>query len=144
MSSRPQYYMLDDHRTGLPVMTKKELLDVVRLYNAEKRLPITFRMPQADIIKYLLTDKGIDHVLLAKAFRQIAQVASKRVPDEKGSKLLVPAIVKKSQPKKTNTKPSLQPDISVKGRGRGRPAGSKNRFRPEFANQSVPTLKVIQ
>lgn len=134
---------MDDHREGLKQMTKKNLLDVVRLYNAEKRLPITFRMPLADILKYLLTDKSIDHTLLAKAYKQIASVAS-RTLKVKGFAKPVPAIVKKSQPKKTNTKPSLQPDISVKGRGRGRPSGSKNRFRPEFANQSTQMLKVIQ
>jgi hypothetical protein len=135
---------MESHRTELALLTKKQLLDVVRLYNAEKRIPITFRMPQADILKYLLTDKSIDHTLLEKVFKQIKVVSAKLVPVKKGSKDLVPAIVKKSQPKKTNTKPSLQPDISVKGRGRGRPAGSKNRFRPEFSNQSVPTLKVFQ
>lgn len=133
---------MSDHRSGLSQMTKKELLDVVRLYNAEKRLPITFRMPQADILKYLLTDKSIDHTLLAKAYKQIAQVSSRTVK-VKGLDKPVKAIVKRSQPKKTQTKPSFQPDISVKGRGRGRPAGSKNRFRPEFSNQSTPqNLKV--
>jgi hypothetical protein len=134
---------MESHRTELALLTKKELLDVVRLYNAEKRIPITFRMPQADILKYLLTDKSIDHTLLEKVFKQIKAVSAKLVPVKKGSKTLVPAIVKKAQPKKS-VRTSLQPDISVKGRGRGRPAGSKNRFRPEFANQSVPTLKVIQ
>lgn len=132
---------MSDHRTGLPEMTKKQLLDVVRLYNAEKRLPITFRMPQADILKYLLTDKSIDHTLLAKAYRQIAQVSTRMVK-VKGLDKPVKAIVKKAQPKKTQTKPSIQPDISVKGRGRGRPQGSKNRFRPEFPNQPTQTLKI--
>lgn len=129
----------EDHRKGIPHMTKKELLDLVRLYNAQKRLPITFRMPIADIVKYLLTDKSIDHVLLAKAYKQIASVAEKTIK-VKGMKP-VPAIVKKSQPKKT-ARTTLQPDISVKGRGRGRPPGSKNRFRPEFANQSTQILKI--
>ena len=90
----------EDHRKGIPHMTKKELLDVVRLYNAEKRLPITFRMPIADIVKYLLTDKSIDHTLLAKAYKQIASVAEKTVK-VKGMGKPVPAIVKKSQPKKS-------------------------------------------
>jgi len=134
---------MESHRTELALLTKKELLDVVRLYNAEKRIPITFRMPQADILKYLLTDKSIDHTLLEKVFKQIKAVSAKLVPVKKGSKILVPAIVKKAQPKKS-VKTSLQPDVSVKGRRRGRPPGSKNRFRPEFANQTVPTLKVIQ
>lgn len=133
---------MNDHRTGLPLMTKKELLDVVRLYNAEKRLPITFRMPQADILKYLLTDKSIDHTLLSKAYKQIASVSSRMIK-VKGLDKPVKAIVKKSQPKKTQTKPSVKADISITGRGRGRPAGSKNRFRPEFPNQPTP-LKVVQ
>lgn len=135
---------MSDHRIGLPEMTKKQLLDVVRLYNAEKRLPITFRMPQADILKYLLTDKSIDHTLLAKAYKQIASVST-RILKVKGTDKPVKAIVKKIQPKKSNTKPSVQPDVSVKGRGRGRPVGSKNRFRPEFPNQPTPqNLKVVQ
>jgi len=134
---------MESHRVGLQHLTKKELLDVVRLYNAEKRIPITFRMPQDSILKYLLTDKSIDHALLEKVFKQIKAVSAKLVPVKKGSKILVPATVKKAQPKKS-VRTSLQPDISVKGRGRGRPAGSKNRFRPEFANQSTATLITVQ
>jgi hypothetical protein len=133
---------MTDHREGLKEMTKKELLDVVRLYNAEKRIPITFRMPQSDIIKYLLTDKSIDHTLLAKAYRKIAEVAMTAIK-VKGIPKPVPAIIKKAQPKKS-ARTSLKPELTVKGRGRGRPAGSKNRFRPEFANQPTPLLKVIQ
>lgn len=132
---------MEDHRAGLTGMTKKQLLDVVRLYNAEKRIPITFRMPLADILKYLLTDKSIDHTLLKKAYQQIAKVSSK-VVKVKGADKMVPAIVKKSQPKKS-ARTTVQPDVSVKGRGRGRPAGSTNRFNPAFANQAT-NLKVIQ
>jgi hypothetical protein len=125
---------MDDHRAGLRIMTKSQLLDVVRLYNAEKRLPITFRMPVADILNYLLTDKSIDHTLLKKAYQQILNVKDKRVKI-KGTTKLAPAIIKRAQPKK-RTRVTLKPVESVKGRGRGRPAGSMNRFRPEFANQA--------
>lgn len=147
MPARAKNFNINDHRTGLNKMTKKELLDVVRLYNAEKRLPITFRMPQSDILNYLLTDKSIDHTLLAKAYKQIAQISLKTIDIKEDGYVVakVPAIVKKAQPKKTQTKPSIRPDITIKGRGRGRPPGSKNRFRPEFPNQPTPqNLKVVQ
>jgi hypothetical protein len=125
---------MEEHRTGLSLLTKKQLLDVVRLYNAEKRIPITFRMPLADILKYLTTDKSIDHTLLEKAFQQIKKVSSKIVK-VKGTSKLVPAIVKKAQPKKT-ARTTLKPAVPVKGRGQGRPAGSTNRFNPSFSNQA--------
>jgi len=134
---------MESHRQGLQNLTKKQLLDVVRLYNAEKRIPITFRMPIADILKYLLTDKSIDHTLLEKAYQQIKSVSMKDIPIKRGSKTTVPAVIKKIQPKKS-VRPALQPSIpAVKGIGRGRPAGSKNRFRPEFSTQAT-NLKVIQ
>jgi hypothetical protein len=131
--------MEQDHKEGLKSMTKKQLLDVVRLYNAEKRIPITFRMKMEDILKYLLTDKSIDHTLLKKAYQQIAKVSNKLVK-VKGTDKMVPAIVNKAQPKKS-VRTTVKPDVSVKGQGRGRPAGSKNRFRPEFSNQQT-NLKV--
>jgi hypothetical protein len=132
---------MDDHREGLKQLTKKQLLDVVRLYNAEKRIPITFRMPMEKILEYLLTDKSIDHTLLKKAYQQIAKVSAKKIK-VKGTDKMVPAVIKKMQPKKS-AGAVVSSNEPVKGRGRGRPPGSKNRFRPEFSNQAT-NLKVFQ
>lgn len=134
---------MESHREGLKTMIKTELLDVVRLYNAEKRLPITFRMSKDKILEYLLTDKSVDHTLLAKAYKQISKVGTKTVSIKvDGVKKAVPAKIKKAQPKKS-TALTYTADASVKGRGRGRPAGTKNRFIPAFSNQAT-NLKVVQ
>ena len=50
-----------------------------------------------------------------------------------GNKTLQKAKIKKSQPKKS-TGLVYSADMTIKGRGRGRPSGSKNRFNPSFPN----------
>jgi hypothetical protein len=134
---------MESHREGLKNMIKTELLDVVRLYNAEKRLPITFRMSKDKILEYLMSDKSIDHTLLEKAYKQISKVGAKKVSIKvDGVKKAVPAKVKKAQPKKSSAI-SYTADVPVKGRGRGRPSGTTNRFTPAFSNQAT-NLKVVQ